>query len=235
MPDLSTRIDRPEIMDSVTLDPHVVRRTLNFLGMTARHFGGADVIIDKLAAWTSRLPENREFSVLDVGTGGAEIPVAIARWARRTGRRVNVLAVDLVPEIAAIARENAREYPEIEVRCGDAFDLRAAGATFDFVTASLFLHHVPTPRITDMLRLFDALARRGIVVSDLSRSGPSFWAVKALSLLTGNHVVRHDGPLSVQRSFTRSELRDFARQAGLHYLHAEPAPWFRLALSGEKS
>jgi len=221
-------------MDTMTFDEPVVRRTLAFLGMTARHFGGAHVVIERLAEWSASRPANGEISVLDVGTGGAEIPMAIAQWARRAGRRVKIVALDLMPEIAGIARANAREFPEIEVRCQDVFALRETGESFDYVTASLFLHHIPTPRIREILRLFDQIARRGVIVSDLARNAASYWAVKSLALLTGNHVVRHDAPLSVQRAFTREELQDFADRAGLSYLRAQEAPWFRLSLAGEK-
>jgi 2-polyprenyl-3-methyl-5-hydroxy-6-metoxy-1,4-benzoquinol methylase len=159
----------------------------------------------------------------------------MAQWARRHGLNVRVTALDLVPEIAAIARQNARPYPEIDVRCADVFDLRARGETFDFVTASLFLHHVPSPRLVEILQLFDALANRGLLISDLIRTRPSLWAVTALSLLAGNHVVRHDAPLSVRRAFTVEELQDLAARAGLPYLRAGRAPWFHVTLAGEKS
>lgn len=234
MPDLRARIDRPELMDTMPFDPPVVHRTLAFLGMTARHFGGAAVILNHLSRWSASWPGDRPVSILDVGTGGAEIPIAIARWARASGRRVKITALDLMPEIADIARTNARPFPEIEIRSQDVFDLHAAGESFDYVTASLFLHHVPGPRILEILKLFDALASRGVIVSDLARSLLSYWAVKTVSLVAGNHVVRHDGPLSVQRAFTIDELRSFAGQAGLGYLRAERAPWFRLTLAGEK-
>ena len=234
MPDLRARIDRPELMDTVAFDAPVVRRTLDFLGGTARYFGGARAVIAPLAKWSSRWPADETISILDIGTGGAEIPAAIARWARAHRRRVRVVALDLIPAIADIARARVASFPEIEVRCADAFDLRRSGETFDYVTASLFLHHVPSARIDEVLRLFDALSRRGVIVSDLSRTAASYWAVSALAILAGNHVVRHDAPLSVRRSFTPAELDQFAERAGLFYLRAARAPWFRLTLAGEK-
>lgn len=235
MPNLSARIDRPELMDTLTFEPPVVRRTLAFLGMTARHFGGARVVIDHLAAWSKKWPADREISILDVGTGGGEIPLAIARWGRAQKRRVRIVALDLMPEIADIARDNARAFPEIDIRCQDVFKLRAAGETFDYVTASLFLHHIPNERVVEILQLFDALARRGLIVSDLARSPVSYWAVKTLAMAAGNHVVRHDAPLSVQRAFTTEELQGFAERAGLRYLRVDKAAWFRLTLAGERS
>ena len=48
--------------------------------------------------------------VLDVGTGGADLPRSLARWAARRGARVEVLGID--PEPRAIAY--ARALPPVE-------------------------------------------------------------------------------------------------------------------------
>jgi hypothetical protein len=47
-------------------------------------------------------------------------------------------------------------------------------------------------------------------------------------------VVRHDGPVSVRRAFTVSELEELARRAGLGYLSARRHAGFRLSLTGAK-
>ena len=107
--------------------------------------------------------------------------------------------------------------------------------TYDYVTASLFLHHVPPEKQIEILKLFDRIARRGILVSDLNRSFSGWISVGAASFLFGNHITRHDGPLSVRRAFTVAELGEMANAAGLSYLKAEREPWFRVSLTGEKN
>jgi 2-polyprenyl-3-methyl-5-hydroxy-6-metoxy-1,4-benzoquinol methylase len=219
-------------MDTRAFPDAVVRGTLSFLALTNRRFGGNGVVLRRLDAWCARRPPTGPLTLLDVGTGGADIPVAVAAWARRRGIPVKITAVDLMPGIAAVAEENARRFPEIEVVCGDAFSL--SGGPWDVVTASLFLHHVPPAENATALKKLDGLARRGLIVSDLLRSAGSLAAVWALSRLAGNAVVRHDGPLSVRRAFTTEELSALAAAAGLPYLAARREPWFRVSLSGEK-
>ncbi len=231
---LSHRIDRPELMDTEKFDDAVTRKTLSFLGFTARRFGGASVIIRHLAQWAKRWPKGREISILDVGCGGGEIPLAIAYWAGSHGYRVKIRAIDLVPEIANVAREACAPFPEIDVRVEDAFTLPGRGERFDYVIASLLLHHVHSTETDRILRLFDALSRRGVLISDLERSLPSLMAVTAISWLAGNEVVRHDGPLSVRRAFRKHELDVLAASAGLRYLKSRNEPFFRLSLAGEK-
>lgn len=233
MIDLSERIHLPELMDTQTFPSAVVKRTLNFLRITNRHFGGNHVVLRHLEEWSARWKPDETIRLLDVGTGLADIPLAIARWARRRGWKIIITAVDLMPEIAEIAREKTRGYPEIEIQARDVFSF-SPGDRFDYVTASLFLHHCSADDTPRALKLFDSIARRGVIAGDLYRSRGSYWAVALLCRLAGNHVVRHDGPLSVRRAFLPEELQAMAEKLGLNYLKARREPWYRVSLAGEK-
>jgi len=242
------RVDALERMDTETLSPAALRGALKFLALANRRFGGNAVVLKHFDEWRRGGPTSagaedgsdggwragETITVLDVGTGGADIPVALARWARARGLALRVTALDIVPAIAAVAEENARAYPEITVRQEDFRRLAARGETFDYVISSLFLHHCPPAETVDALRAFDRLARRGALVSDLLRSSASYWAVTAFSWLAGNAVVRHDGPLSVRRAFRPDELEILARTAGLEWT-ARREPWFRVSLSLTRS
>ena len=229
-----SRRDEPEWMDTRLYPPEVVRQTLDFLGVTIRWFGGARVVLRRFETWSRTWPAGRRIRVLDVGTGGGELPIEIVRWARRTGRSVAATAIDLVPEIAAVAAEKTRPYPEITVRAADVTEIARSGETFDYVTASLLLHHIPPAKGIEILRTLDAVAVRGLVISDLRRTYAGLLGVSALCYAIGNRVVRHDGPLSVRRAFRAPELAALAHQAGLPYLTARNERFFRVSLSGEK-
>jgi 2-polyprenyl-3-methyl-5-hydroxy-6-metoxy-1,4-benzoquinol methylase len=233
--DLARRADLRELMDTADHSPEVVEETLRFLVLTNRWFGGTSTVLRCFEAWSRRWTTGAAVRVLDAGAGAADIPLALARWGRSRGFRVEVTAVDVVPGIADAAARRAADEPRVSVRRADLFDLVRDGETFDYVTASLFLHHTPPGDEVRFLRAFDALARRGVLVSDLRRDLASYWAVSALARLAGNGVVRHDGPVSVRRAFRAEELRDLAREARLPYLTARREPWFRVSLSGEKA
>lgn len=215
-------------MDTRTYPPEVVRDTLNFLGLTHRRFGGNRVILRRFEEWSAAWRPGETVTVLDVGTGGADVPLALARWARRRGFRLRITAVDLMPEIADVARSNTRDFSEIEIITGDAF---ARAGSWDYVTASLLLHHIPPAENAAALRKLGALAKRGVLVSDLERSLPSYLAIGLLSWIAGNAVVRHDGPLSVRRAFTPPELGALAGEAGLARPIVRREPFFRLSLT----
>jgi 2-polyprenyl-3-methyl-5-hydroxy-6-metoxy-1,4-benzoquinol methylase len=232
--DFHQRVDQPEWMDTITYPPSVMEETLSFLAVTNRFFGGTKVILNYLEPWLKAKPTNKPITILDVGTGGAEIPIALVKWAGRNGLRLQVTAIDMVEEVVSIAKNNTRNCADISVRQEDFFALAKNKETFDYVITSLFLHHIPPSSSCDALQALDQLATRGVIVSDLFRSPASYWSVKSLSALIGNHVVRHDGPLSVRRSFTPNELNELATSAGLPYLKARREPWFRVSFAGEK-
>lgn len=223
-------------MDTAPLSVEEMRTTLGFLERTNRWCGGAGVVLGYLTAWSRRWPAGGTIRMLDVGTGSADIPVAIVAWARARGLNVAVTGIDPVREVVAVARERTAGYPEITIEQADLNSLAEGHETFDYVTASLLLHHLPPDEAAGALQDMDGLSTRGIIVSDLHRTRTGYAAVWLLSRLLGNAVVRHDGPLSVRRAFRPEELDDLAESGGLAYLHARVHhPWFRVSLAGEKS
>lgn len=224
------RVNRLEIMDGQDLRPGELRGALSFLEMANRRFGGHALVLEKLDGWSARWSGN--VSILDVGTGGGDLPKAIATWARRKRLAVRITGIDAAAEAAAEAARTCRDWPEISIECADLFDL--GKRRFDYVIASLFLHHCPGDSAERALAAMDRAAKRGVIISDLLRSTLSWMAVGTLSWIAGNRVVRHDGPLSVRRSFTVDELRSMAANMGLHHLYAGTEPWGRVSLSGEK-
>jgi SAM-dependent methyltransferase len=230
--DLAHRFDAAELMDTEPLAADEMDRALGFLAMTNRWFGGTRVVLRRLEAWSRRWDPASTITLLDAGCGAADIPIAVARWARRRGFKVDIMAVDLVPEAVAVARQRVAAWPEISPRVGDVRTLPAC--SFDYVLASLFLHHMPPAATPAALVALARLARRGLIVSDLERSLPGYFAVSALAAVAGNRVVKHDGPLSVRRAFTVDELDALAREAALPWLAARRERWFRASLAGER-
>ncbi|MBK8870791.1 MAG: methyltransferase domain-containing protein [Elusimicrobia bacterium] len=233
-PDLSVPVEEEEWMDTRPFHSGESRRSLLFLAKMNRWFGGTATVLRPFMEWSRRWRPGAPVHILDVGTGGADIPIAVVKWARENGHSLRVTAVELMPEIAAFAKQAVRPYPEITVWEREWQDIPRE-LTFDYVIASLFLHHVPLPLRSDALVSLDQRARKGLVVSDLIRTHPSYWAVKAASIVWGDAVVRHDGPLSVRRAFRVNELESLAHDAGLSYVKVRTEPWCRISLAGEKA
>lgn len=231
LPDLSRREDLAELMDSGSLDERELDETLSLLVLIDRFLGGRRVVLRYLTRWLARWPADRPVTLLDVGTGGGDLPAALSAWARSRGLRLAAAGIDSDPQIARLARRRA---PAIEIIEGSLEDLARSGRRFDFVISSLMLHHVPESGLLAAFKAFDALALRGVLISDLRRSWLGYLGAKALTALAGNRITRHDGPVSVRRAFTEEELSALAGRAGLGYLKARRHLGFRLCLAGLK-
>ena len=79
------------------------------------------------------------------------------------------------------------------------------------MTAVKFAHHFRGPALALLISEMARVARRRVVVLDIRRHWLAYWGFVAWSrVFTTNRLVRHDGPLSVLRGFTPSELAEVA-------------------------
>jgi len=209
-----------ELLDGPLDDPVALRGNLRDLARVNRRLGGTDA--SRRAV--DRLLDHRHGAqtMLDVGTGAADIPVALVAAAASTGRQLRVTAVDSRPEVLDAARDVNRRLATtsgVELVLGDGRSLPWPDRSFDVVHASLLLHHLEPRDAVTFLVEASRLARRGVVVNDLVRARHHWIGARVLlALATRNRYTRHDGPLSVRRAYTRVELRALLAAAGLRPL-----------------
>jgi 2-polyprenyl-3-methyl-5-hydroxy-6-metoxy-1,4-benzoquinol methylase len=220
-------------MDRADVDPGELSRTLADLAWINRRLGGTRLVLAHLAFLLST--QSTPIRILDVGTGYADVPRAVVRWARRRDLPIEIEAVDSHDQILELARHASRRYPEIHVRHADALNLAYPDGWFDVVLASLILHHTEGEAQVRLLRELYRVARHAVVVNDLRRGRWPFLATWAsLRLLSRSRIIHHDGPLSVRRGFVPGELSALARLAGWVQARVSRHAFFRLALVGEK-
>ena len=209
-------VDDDELLDGPLDDPAALRGNLRDLERANRWLGGVDLSahgIELLAGGRDTL------TVLDVGTGAADIPVALLARADRGGRRLRVTGVDSRPEVlaAAVARRPLLGATAgLELHVGDGRRLPFPDRSFDVVHASLLLHHLDPAAAVALLREMGRVARRGVVVNDLLRGRLAWLGAWVLSrVATRNRYTRHDAPLSVRRAYTVGELTSLIAAAGM--------------------
>ena len=216
-------MDRPTSFDELAGSLHAITR-LN------RYFGGTRLTLRHVWAVLDGLPVERPVTVLDVGAGAADIPVALVRWARRAGRRIRVFALDHGSATLRYARAHAAAYPEITLVQGDALALPVRPESVDVVISAMTLHHLQPEEAVRYLAEIDAAARLGWVVNDLVRGRAAHrlaWLVTRL--VTRSRMARHDGPMSVLRSYTPLEVVALCEKAGLFDVTVvHHAPFIRL-------
>jgi ubiquinone/menaquinone biosynthesis C-methylase UbiE len=221
-----------ELMDEPGQDAAELGRSLADLRGVNRWLGGTRIVLRHLGRIAAADPR-RTWRLLDVGTGSADIPLAIARWAESRRLAVEVVATDNHPTTLAVARARIAGHPNLRAEPADALDLAYPDASFDVVLCSTALHHFNRrDEVLRVLREMDRVARAGGIVNDLRRSRPALAGASLLAATVWrtHPVTRHDGPLSVRRSFTPAELRELAASAGLPGARVHSHVPFRVAL-----
>ena len=205
---------------------------LKDLTLVNYYLGNGRAVLKHLAAMNAETADEG-FTVLDVATGTADIPVTIAKWARQAGIRVGITAVDLDPLSINIARQRCESFPEITLAVADGFALPFANQRFDYVLCSKTAHHFTDEKVLQMIKEFSRVARRGYVIVDLRRSWIAYILIFLLTrLFTRNRLTRSDGPLSVLKSFTPEELAALASRSGTSIFKVSREPFWFLVLAG---
>ena len=167
------------------------------------------------------------FTLLDVGFGDGDMLRAIARWADRRGIDARLVGVDLNARSVAAAREATPPGLAIDYRTGDYADL--AGEGWDCVISSLVAHHMSRGELVAFLRFMDREARAGWLVNDLHRHAFAYagWPLLAAAM-RWHPIVRHDGRLSIARSYRPAEWPPLLAEAGIQGARVYRVFQFRL-------
>lgn len=211
---LSRRSEELELLDLGRVASDELRTNLADLARLNRLPGGTGA---SRAAIRHLLGPRHRADVLDVGTGSADVPMAFA------GDGWTVTAVESHPDVAAIARERTADEPRVRVVEGDARSLPLEDDSVDVAHASLLIHHLDPVTAVSALREMARVARIGVVVNDLRRGWlPLLATGVAVASLGRCRTTRHDGLLSVRRSYTVAELHEMMADAGLAVTHQSP-------------
>ena len=194
------RSTQKEIMDNVFINDESIDLALRELTVINKWLGGFSNSRRGVKTLLKRIPAAETVSVLDVGAGGCDLAAVISKL--HPG--IHITALDLNKRAGEYSRQ---QHPHISVVHGSVLDMPFEQGSFDFVHASLFLHHFTEEELYSVLKAIYTVARCGIVINDLRRTMFSYFAMIVLTrLFSKSPMVKNDGPISVQRGFTRDEL-----------------------------
>ncbi len=211
---LRSRRRRPELMDQPGLDAAEHRYALDALRRINWVSRTAQSLWSHIRPICERHRGHRAVRLLDVATGGGDLPIELWKRARREGLNLEVAGCDRSAQAVGYARANAeRERAEVEFFEHDAI-AQPLPQNYDILTSSLFLHHLGEVEAVGFLR---ALRSSGglVLVDDLKR-GVAGWLLAYLGtrILSRSRVAQVDGPISVEGAFSPVEARSMAMEAG---------------------
>jgi len=229
-----TRLPRLEYaserLDGTNHSPAVLERSLVHIEGVNRWLGGRRAAI---RAVEPLLRPGVPFTALDVGCGGGDVARALYQVARRRSVPCTIIGLDRHPQIVAIARERSRQSGVGFVRA-EGLSLPFPDDAFDVALMSLTLHHFDGPDRRAMLLELGRVARQRVIINDLERCRANYLGARLLAATVwrSNPLTRHDGPVSVLRSFTAAELTADLEAAGLLDVRVDRCFFYRLVASG---
>jgi ubiquinone/menaquinone biosynthesis C-methylase UbiE len=221
----------PELLDGDAFTDDELAGNLADLRRINRLLGGVWLTRHGLERLTPDFAAGSHLTILDVATGGADIPQAMRRWALRRGFDAEIVASDLSPRI--LRSVDGAERAGLNFVVADARCLPLPDRSVDIVTTSLSLHHFQPPEAVDVLREMRRVARRGVVVNDLLRCWHGYAGARVMSrVVVRNSLTRVDAPRSVLRAHTRHEFVALMRAAGFERLAIDSLLGYRIAATG---
>lgn len=152
------------------------------------------------------LSTSRTNTLLDIGSGGGDVPRAFARWAARDGFTLEITAIDPDERAHAFASSQPTT-PTLTFRRAFSSELVAEGVRFDVVTSNHILHHLSPDELRGLLSDSELLGTRLALHSDIERTRIGFALFSVATLPLRGSYIREDGLTSIRRSYLAKELR----------------------------
>lgn len=209
---LSRRSYQPEWMDlgDSFYTPAEYRDCLYQLDRIGRFLGGDQATFEAL----KKLPVPPQ-SILDVGCGGGLFTLRLASHYPQT----RIVGIDISRDAIAFAQERLNEHqpslPNVQFFVPDTPQLDVT-TPFDIVTSTLVCHHLSDKELVSFLQQACQIAKQAIILNDLHRHPlASIGFAAVVPLFFRNRMIWHDGLLSIRRSFTRQEWKNFLTAAAI--------------------
>lgn len=225
-------------MDDLLLAGEDMHQTLEELEVINNLLGGHKVVLNALekliAKHNNNLPQ--PLHIADIGCGGGDTLLSIAKWAKKKNIAVKLTGVDANDYIVQVAQKRCSGFSNIQLEQHDVFSQDFAQHKYDVLVCSLFCHHFTDEQLVKMFEQLHQQAQVAVIINDLHRHWFAYHSIKWLTtLFSKSYLVKNDGPLSVWRAFKRDELKQLVQQAGIQNYSLRWMWAFRWQLLLEKS
>jgi 2-polyprenyl-3-methyl-5-hydroxy-6-metoxy-1,4-benzoquinol methylase len=148
-----------------------------------------------------------KFSLLDIGFGGGDIPIKLAKWAAADGLDLAITAIDT--DRRAVSYIQQLPVPaNMTFMQASSTELAARGKLYDAVISNHLLHHLSESQLPRLLEESKKLSRQLVLFNDIERSDVAYGLFNLMSRpLSRDSFITQDGLASIKRSYTFRELQ----------------------------
>jgi len=207
---LKFRSIEKELLDADYIPEKDLFQNLKELDFINHWLGGYQI---SFSALKQVLTKTRNYTVVDIGSGGGDTLKRIDTWAKRNQFLLRLCGIDIKPVCIDYSRRNNRR-DGIDFICDDYRNAFRHVSEIDILHASLFCHHLTNAELIELVR-FSLQKKAILVINDLERNVLAYYLIKMLSaVFSKSYLVRHDAPMSVSRGFKKTEWFEILKQAG---------------------
>jgi SAM-dependent methyltransferase len=211
----------PELLDDDLGTDAEIAAALTDLRHINQWFGGMRTTTDLLLQ-IARESDQRKLSLLEVGAGTGDVPLVAQHMLAGNGVGLQVTLLDRA--WTHLPRNGASSV------AGDALHLPFQDGTFDVVGCSLLAHHLEPDMLAQFASESLRVSRQAVLINDLIRSRLHLWLVYLGLPLFRSRITSHDAPASVQRAYTRGEIRQALTNVGARKIQISRHYLFRMGV-----
>lgn len=219
------RVVIPELLDTDAGSPKEVADSLADLQWVNRWFGGVATTCSMIQR-VLHSNGNKRLTFLEVAAGTGDTPAATRERMRRYGVQLDITLLDR-------AKTHLNHGNRSVV--GDALALPFADNTYDLVSCGLFAHHLSPTEIVQFVREGLRICRQAVLINDLVRDPMHLALAYAGRFFYKSRLSKHDGPVSVRRSYTLPEMRELLAKTPAAKVEVRTHYMYRMAAIAWKS
>lgn len=194
-------------MDGEHFDEQLAEDSYNFIVQTNRLFGAYAPIKKFITRLVKQSTSNEPLQIIDVGSGIGDIPNHVSQALISEPHQTHFTCVEYNEHAITMGKKHYSNNSALTFIQADAFSFTPADKTvFDGATACMFLHHLSYDEIGQLINHLSTIVRGRILICDLHRSLLPYLATWIWSIFQSSGV-RHDALLSIQKGFTRRDLK----------------------------
>jgi len=193
----------PELLDEDVGTTQEIAASLADLRHINNWFGGTCTTISLLRK-VAFAGTSRQLSVLEVGAGAGDVPLAARKAVAREG-------VELLVTLLDRAQSHLPAHGPASI-AADALHLPFVDDAFDVVSSSLLFHHFEPDVVRQFVDEALRVCRRAVLINDIVRSRIHLGLVYLGLPLFRSRLTWHDAPASVRRAYTADEIRALLSQ-----------------------
>lgn len=210
---LNQRSYQKELLDEAGIPFEHIKQNMKELNTINTLLGGHAITIK---GFKKLVGERKQIHICEIGCGGGDNLVAIARYARKAGVDLKITGIDINLNCVIVAASNLEIGNEASWIVSDYTTVMFQEKP-DIIFSSLFCHHFGEASLIKQIQWMHDHSSLGFFINDLHRHVLAYRSISLLTkLFSRSYLVKNDAPLSVTRGFKKEEWLSIFQDASIN-------------------